>query len=58
MITQNNVRKYVVRGWLELPDITILEVCGPWYGDDVIPAEILSNPQQGANLNKKWVRKK
>ena len=58
LISQNNVRKYVVRGWLELPDITILEVCGPWYGDDVIPAEIFSNSEQGANLNKRWVRKK
>jgi hypothetical protein len=52
------VRKYVIRGWLELPDMTILEVCGPWYNDDVIPAEIFSNPNQGANLNSKWVRKK
>jgi hypothetical protein len=34
------------RGWLELPDMTILE-SGPWYGDDVIPAEIFSNPNQG-----------
>lgn len=58
VIAQNNVRKYVVRGWLELPDITILEVCGPWYDDDVIPSEIFSNPEQGANLNKRWVRKK
>ena len=57
-IRQNNTAKYVVRGWLELPDITIMEVCGPWYGDDVIPAEIFTNPEKGANLDKKWVRKK
>ena len=48
--------KYVIRGWLELADMTILEVCGPFYDD--IPAEILTNPQQGANLDKKWARKK
>lgn len=57
-IRQNNIAKYVVRGWLELPDMTILEVCGPWYGDQEIPAEIFSNPNQGANLNSRWVRKK
>ena len=57
-VRQNNLSKYVIRGWLELPDMTILEVCGPWYDDDVIPQAIFDNPAQGANLNKKWVRKK
>jgi hypothetical protein len=33
-------------------------VCGPWYDDQAIPAEIFSNPNQGANLNSRWVRKK
>ncbi len=54
----SNPSRYVIRGWLELPDMTILEVCGPWYDDDVIPAEIFTNPLQGANLNRKWSRKK
>ena len=58
VIKDTNLRKYVIRGWIELPDMTILEVCGPWYNDDVIPAEIFTNPNQGANLNSKWVRKK
>ena len=58
VIKDTNLRKYVIRGWLELPDMTIMEVCGPWYNDDVIPGEIFTNPVQGANLNKKWVRKK
>jgi hypothetical protein len=58
VIKQNNLAKYVIRGWLELPDMTILEVCGPWYDDQAIPAEIFSNPNQGANLNSRWVRKK
>lgn len=57
-IKQNNLAKYVIRGWLELPDMTVLEVCGPWYDDQPIPAEIFSNPVQGANLNQQWVRKK
>ncbi len=56
-IKQGNTAKYVIRGWLEMPDMTILVVCGPWYDNDAIPAEIFSNPIQGANLNKTWVRK-
>ncbi len=58
IIKDRNTRKFVIRGWLELPDMTILVICGPWYNDDVIPPEIFSNPNQGANLNEKWVRKK
>ena len=58
VIKDTNLRKYVIRGWLELPNMTIMEVCGPWYNDDVIPEEIFTNPAQGANLNKKWARKK
>jgi len=57
-IKQKNTAKYVVRGWLELPDMTIMTVCGPWYDDDVIPADIFTNHEQGANLNKNWIRKK
>lgn len=57
-IRQKNTAKFVIRGWLELPDMTILEICGPWYDDDVIPAEIFTNPAQGANLNQQWVRRK
>ena len=57
-IRQRNLAKYVIRGWLELPDMTVLEVCGPWYDDDVIPVEIFTNPVFGANLNRQWVRKK
>jgi hypothetical protein len=58
VIKDTNLRKYVIRGWLELQNMTIMEVCGPWYNDDVIPDEIFTNPLQGANLNKKWARKK
>jgi hypothetical protein len=57
-IRDGNPQKYVIRGWLELPDMTILEICGPWYNNDEIPAEIFTNPNQGANLNRRWVRKK
>lgn len=57
-IKQKGLTKYVIRGWLELPNMTILKVCGPWFDNQEIPAEIFSNPEQGANLNKNWVRKK
>ncbi len=57
-VKQANTAKYVIRGWLEMPDMTVLEVCGPWYDDDVIPQEIFNNPNQGANLNAQWVRKR
>ncbi len=57
-IKQKGLAKYVVRGWLELPNMTILKVCGPWFDDQEIPAEIFTNPEQGANLDKNWVRKK
>lgn len=57
-IKQKGLTKYVVRGWLELPTMTILKVCGPWFDNQEIPAEIFTNPEQGSNLNKNWVRKK
>lgn len=57
-IRHKNTAKYVIRGWLDLPDITILEICGPWYDDDPIPAEYFTNPDKGWNLDKKWVRKR
>lgn len=57
-IKQRGLKKYVIRGWLELPDMTIMEICGPWYDDDPIPGAIFTDPNQGANLDKKWVRKK
>ena len=57
-IKQKNTAKYVIRGWLELPGMTILKVCGPWYDNDVIPENIFTNQEQGANLNSNWIRKK
>lgn len=56
LIRETGLTKYVVRGWLELPNLTILTICGPWFDDQEIPAEIFSDPNQGANLNKNWVR--
>lgn len=46
--------KYVVRGWLEGPEMTVLKITGPFY--EGIPQDVLDNPDQGANLNQYWVR--
>lgn len=56
VIQQGNTSKYVIRGWLELPEMTIIEVCGPLNDEDI--PKILANPAQGANLDKTWVRKR
>jgi len=29
--------KWVIRGWMELPSMTVLELAGPWYDDAPIP---------------------
>ena len=55
-ITQRDTQKFVIRGWLELPDMTIMIICGPLYDNDI--SRHLENSEQGANLNNTWVRKK
>lgn len=55
-ITQADTQKFVIRGWLELPDMTIMILCGPLYDKDI--ARHIENPEQGGNLNNIWVRKK
>jgi hypothetical protein len=47
--------KFVVRGWLEGPEMTVLKICGPFYGE--VPADVLAKPEQGSNLNQYWIRK-
>ncbi len=55
---QKSTSVYFVRGWLELPDMTVLKVVGPWNNAQDIPENIFTNPEQGENLAEKWVRKK
>lgn len=55
-IKQADTQKFVIRGWLELSDMTIMIICGPLYDKDI--ARHIENPLQGANLNNIWVRKK
>lgn len=59
-IRHKGTAKYVVRGWLELPNMTILKVAGPWYDDQVIPERIFTDFSADSRfiLTSKWVRKK
>jgi hypothetical protein len=59
-IKHKGTAKYVVRGWLELPNMTILKVAGPWYDDQAIPERIFTDFSEDSRfiLTTKWVRKK
>jgi hypothetical protein len=59
-ITHKGTAKYVVRGWLELPNMTILKVAGPWYDQQEIPERIFTDFSEDSRfiLTTKWVRKK
>ena len=59
-IKHKDTAKYVVRGWLELPDMTILKVAGPWYNDQEIPQRVFTDFSENSRfiLTTKWVRKK
>jgi hypothetical protein len=57
VVKMTNTQRFVLRGWLERPDLTIMKLNGPWY-DDPIPANIFTDPDQGWNLDQNWVRKK
>lgn len=59
-IRRKNTAKYVIRGWLELPNMTILKIAGPWYDDQEIPARIFNDfgPDSRFILTSKWVRTK
>jgi hypothetical protein len=57
-LTQRNKAKYVIRGWQEFANMTVLNVCGPWYDDQPIPETVFTIPNSSVNLDKTWVRKK
>jgi hypothetical protein len=57
VIKKGSTTRYVLRGWLETPEVTIMKLNGPWY-DDPIPENIFTDPHQGWNLDEHWVRKK
>jgi len=51
---------YVVRGWLELPNMTILVIAGPWYNEQDIPERVFNDFSEDSRfiLTTKWVRRK
>ena len=59
-IKHKGIAKYVVRGWLELPNMTIMKVAGPWFDDQAIPDRIFNDFSEDSRfiLTTKWVRKK
>ena len=59
-IKHKGTAKYVVRGWLELPDLTILKVAGPWYDEQEIPERVFTDFSEDSRfiLTTKWVRRK
>jgi len=58
-IKHKGTAKYVVRGWLELPNMTILKVAGPWFDNQEIPERIFTDFSEDSRfiLTAKWVRK-
>ena len=48
---------YLIRGWVELPAITVLNLNGPYYAAGV-PADVIANPKGNAYLDKLWARKR
>ncbi len=52
------ITKYVIRGWLELPSMTVLELAGPWKDDEEIPEVNFTDfgPDSKYRGVKRWIR--
>jgi hypothetical protein len=52
--------KYVIRGWLELPDMTVLQLAGPWYDNAEIPEVNFTDfsPESKFRGVTRWIRLK
>jgi hypothetical protein len=50
-------QQYLLRGWVELPAMTVITLNGPWYQAGV-PDDVLADPHKGVNLDEHWVRNK
>lgn len=57
MIKIQNPQQYVLRGWHDGPNGTVMVLNGPWY-EEGVPARILSDPEYGTNQDKRWLRKR
>jgi hypothetical protein len=58
-IKHKGTARYVIRGWLELPNMTVLKVAGPWYENHDIPERMFTDFSEDSRfiLTNKWVRK-
>ncbi len=52
--------KWVIRGWLELPSMTVIELAGPWYDNAEIPEVHFTDfgPESKYRGATKWIRLK
>ena len=52
--------KWVIRGWLELPSMTVLQLAGPWYDNAEIPERNFTDFSEESRFipTTKWVRMK
>ncbi|CAN5457321.1 hypothetical protein BH10ACI3_BH10ACI3_28240 [soil metagenome] len=52
--------KWVIRGWIELPSMTVLKLAGPWYDNAEIPERNFTDfgPESRFLSTTKWVRAK
>jgi len=60
-ITRATTNIYVVRGWLELSNMTIMEVAGPWPTTQDIPARVFTDFSEATGrfiATDKWIRTK
>jgi len=57
---KNTTTKWVVRGWLETPTMTILKITGPWYDNAEIPERMFNDFGEDSRFipTEKWVRMK
>ena len=54
VVHKPNEQRFVLRGWEETPEMTVMTLNGPWY--ESIPADVVANPGIGVNLDQRWVR--
>jgi hypothetical protein len=47
--------QYLIRGWVQLPAMSVMRLCGPFY-EGGVPQDILADPGKGVNLEQHWVR--
>jgi hypothetical protein len=54
-IKANNLSRYLLRSWLELPEMTIMKLSGNFYSEP-IEERYFTDPDYSWNLDQNWVR--